>query len=33
MVQVTVQTLIIIALTSMVIGLIVGVSLVRPTRR
>lgn len=33
MIQVTVQTLLIIALASMMIGMIVGVSLVRPTRR
>ena len=33
MVQVTVQTLVIIALASMMIGMIVGVSLSRPTRR
>lgn len=33
MIQITVQTLLIIALVSMMIGMIVGVSLVRPTRR
>ena len=33
MIQVTVQTLLIIALASMMIGMIVGVSLARPTRR
>ncbi len=33
MIQVTVQTLLIIALASMMIGMIVGVSLARPSRR